>query len=193
MKNPSIKDTDISKFLSFVLRHEPQSIQLDMDEQGWVSVQQLIDNAKAIRGISLNSEKITQVVASCDKQRFKLSDDGNRIKANQGHSITVDLALQPQMPPAILYHGTASRFLGAIQQQGLKAMQRHHVHLSSKPETALAVGQRYGKPVLLQIDAAAMQQQGHIFYCSDNQVWLTDAVPMQYIHIVENNGSNHES
>ncbi len=183
MKSPSMKNTDISKFLSFVLRHEPQSIQLDMDEQGWVFVQQLIDNAKAIRGINLDIEKINQVVASCDKQRFKLSEDGSRIKANQGHSITVDLALQPQIPPAILYHGTASRFLATIQAQGLKAMQRHHVHLSSKPETALAVGQRYGKPVLLQIDAAAMQQQGFVFYCSDNQVWLTDAVPVQYIQI----------
>ena len=179
-----MKNTDISKFLSFVLRHDPQSIQLDMDEQGWVSVQQLIDHAKAIRGISLDAEKISQIVASCAKQRFKLSEDCSQIKANQGHSIQVDLALQPQVPPDVLYHGTASRFLATIQVQGLKAMQRHHVHLTEKPETALAVGQRYGRPVLLKIDAASMQQQGFVFYCTDNQVWLTDAVPAQFIQVV---------
>lgn len=193
MKNPSMKNADISKFLSFVLRHDPQSIQLDMDQQGWVFVQQLIDHAKTIKGINLDIEKISHVVASCEKQRFKLSEDSSCIKANQGHSVQVDLALQPQVPPAMLYHGTASRFLATIQQQGLKAMQRHHVHLSSNTKTALTVGQRYGKPVLLQIDAAAMQQHGHIFYCSDNQVWLTDAVPVQYIHVVENNEAKHES
>lgn len=179
-----MKNSDISKFLSLVLRHDPQSIQLDMDKQGWVSVEQLIDHAKTIRGIRLDAEKISQIVASCAKQRFKLSEDGSCIKANQGHSIQVDLALQPQVAPAALYHGTASRFMDAILQQGLKPMQRHHVHLTEKPETALAVGQRYGRPVLLKIDTASMQQQGHVFYCTDNQVWLTDAVPAQFIQIV---------
>lgn len=168
-----------SKFLSFILRHQPDDIGLTLDSQGWASITELIEKAKP--KASLTKDLIKEVVASSDKQRFALSSDGLYIRANQGHSIKVDLGLTPQKPPPVLYHGTASRFVDSIKQEGLKAGQRHHVHLSVDVATATAVGQRYGSPVILKVDAGNMFKQGYTFFLSDNSVWLTKHVPVQYL------------
>ena len=167
----------ISKLLSLVLRHAPETIGVDLDAQGWADVGQLLARASE-KGRAITREQLDAVVRTSDKQRFAFSEDGRRIRANQGHSLaTVDLQLVPSEPPARLYHGTADRFLDAICAQGLRAGSRQHVHLSREPAGAIAVGARHGRPVVLMIDAAHMQRQGHLFYLSANGVWLTDAVP----------------
>ena len=170
-----------SKFLSLILRHAPEKIGLVLDTQGWADIGQLLAQA-ARHGRRLSREQLDDVVARDSKTRYAISADGLRIRANQGHSLAaVDIALPPSTPPAVLYHGTASRFVDAIRAGGLLAGARNHVHLSSSLETAVAVGARHGKPVVLTVDAAAMQAQGHAFYVSDNGVWLTHAVPAAFI------------
>lgn len=173
--------TKVSKFLSLVLRHKPDAIGLTLNAEGWASISELI--SKSQPQMPLTKELIEQVVTTSDKQRFKLSDDGLMIRANQGHSIKVDLKLSPKEPPAILYHGTASRFMDSINQEGLKPGQRHHVHLSTDIATATAVGKRYGKVVILEINAEAMNKQGYKFFLSDNNVWLTEKVPPEFINL----------
>lgn len=169
-----------SKFLSLVLRHEPQRIGLQLDAAGWSSVEALLSKL-AQAGQPLSRETLLQIVATSDKQRFALSEDGLSIRANQGHSVDVALGLPPQVPPAELYHGTASRSLDSIRQTGLNRGSRHHVHLTERPDTAVSVGQRYGVPVILRIDARAMHDAGHVFFCTANRVWLCDAVPAEFI------------
>ncbi|QYG07486.1 RNA 2'-phosphotransferase [Janthinobacterium sp. PAMC25594] len=170
-----------SKFLSLILRHSPEKIGLALDAQGWADIGQLLALA-ARHGRRLSREQLDDVVARDSKTRYAISDDGLRIRANQGHSLaTVDIALPPATPPAMLYHGTASRFVEAIRAAGLLPGARNHVHLSASRETAVAVGARHGKPVVLTVAAAAMQAQGHVFYVSDNGVWLTQAVPQVFI------------
>jgi putative RNA 2'-phosphotransferase len=176
--------TKVSKFLSFVLRHQPDAIGLTLDANGWANMDELISNANQSKEVNaLTRELIEEVVASSDKQRFAISEDGTRIRANQGHSVKIDLQLKPMTPPEILYHGTAIRFLDDILKDGLNAQQRQHVHLSKDVETATKVGQRYGKPVILNIKARLMHEQGFVFYLSDNGVWLTDEVPKKYIEV----------
>jgi putative RNA 2'-phosphotransferase len=172
-----------SKFLSFVLRHEPQSIGLSLDEAGWASVDDLLVKAAAA-GKRLDRQLLQRVVDTSDKKRFAFSDDGQRIRANQGHSIDVSLGLKPALPPASLYHGTASRFLDSILLTGLDKRERHHVHLTEDLSIARSVGQRYGKVVLLEVDAGRMHNDGHLFFRSDNAVWLTDVVPPAYIRVL---------
>ena len=168
-----------SKFLSLILRHAPEKIGLALDAQGWADIGQLLAQA-ARHGRRLSREQLDDVVARDSKTRYAISDDGLRIRANQGHSLAaVDIRLPPATPPAMLYHGTASRFVEAIRAAGLLPGSRNHVHLSVNRETA--VGARHGKPVVLTVDAAAMQAQGHVFYVSDNGVWLVDAVPQACI------------
>jgi putative RNA 2'-phosphotransferase len=169
-----------SKFLSLVLRHRPEAIGLALDAQGWADVDELIARAAA-QGHRLTRELLGRVVAENDKRRFALSDDGARIRANQGHSIPVDLALERQEPPEILYHGTSERSLASIEREGLRRGQRHHVHLSADPETARNVGARHGRPVVLRVAAGAMWRHGVVFYRSANGVWLTAAVPPDYL------------
>lgn len=179
MSKKIIEDT--SKFLSYVLRHEPQAIGLELDSQGWGDLDALISGA-AKNGRQLNRELIERVVEGNDKKRFALSADGQRIRAVQGHSNkAVQLQLEAKQPPAVLYHGTATRFMESINEKGLIPGSRHHVHLSQEIETAKAVGQRYGKVVILQVDAQAMQAQGFTFYQAENGVWLTDQVPVSFI------------
>jgi putative RNA 2'-phosphotransferase len=180
MNNDNDKVKSISKFLSLVLRHEPQSIGLVLDETGWARVDDLLARANA-KGKRLDRALLQHVVDTNDKRRFALSDDGTRIRANQGHSIEVALGLPVVTPPDVLYHGTATRFLDSILATGLDKRQRHHVHLTDSLTTASAVGQRYGKLVLLAVDAGRMCADGHVFHRSDNGVWLTDAVPPQYL------------
>ncbi|PWQ98426.1 RNA 2'-phosphotransferase [Leucothrix arctica] len=178
MNEKQIKN--ISKFLSLVLRHDPIKANLSLDTAGWTSVSELLTNLEATR-YSINLEQLKEVVDNNDKKRFQISDDCLRIRASQGHSINIDLQLTPKEPPAVLFHGTATRFVDSINLQGLKAGSRNHVHLSTNVDTALAVGQRYGKPVLLKVDAQAMYEQGVEFYLSENGVWLTEHVSPNFI------------
>ena len=170
----------ISKFLSLVLRHKPDTIGIQLDESGWADITDLVEKSRKA-GVNLNPDLICTIVATSDKQRFSISTDGLRIRANQGHSIDVDLGLEETEPPLLLYHGTATRNLTSIRQQGIFKGGRQYVHLSLDKETAEAVGKRYGKPVVLTIQAGRMQENGFKFYRSANGVWLTDHVPMEYI------------
>jgi putative RNA 2'-phosphotransferase len=172
--------THISKFLSFVLRHEPQTIGLTLDSSGWTSVDDLLARCNAA-GESISREQLEEVVATNEKKRFAFSEDGTRIRASQGHSVAVELGYAPAEPPEILYHGTAEQFLPSIKTNGLNKQNRHHVHLSASPQTAKTVGDRHGPSVVLTIRSGEMRRQGHLFFISDNQVWLTDHVPPKYI------------
>ncbi|MCB8921494.1 MAG: RNA 2'-phosphotransferase [Ardenticatenaceae bacterium] len=169
-----------SKFLSLVLRHRPERIGLTLDDGGWADVTELLYKANAAN-VPLTPELLQQVVAENNKQRFAFNQDGTRLRASQGHSIPVDLGLTPVTPPPILYHGTATKYMASIQQQGLRPCRRHHVHLSGDGETAVAVGQRHGTPMVLIIQAEQMYQAGYAFYRSANGIWLTDHVPSTYI------------
>ncbi len=174
-------NTAISKFLSYVLRHHPESIGIQLDSQGWANIDTLLAQAQQ-HNRTISREQLLKVVATNPKKRFTLSDDQTQIRAAQGHSTAqVAIAHNPIQPPDTLYHGTATRFLDSICSQGLIAGSRHHVHLSADIPAAQKVGQRHGKPIVLRIHAAAMHAAGHAFYLSDNQVWLTDHVPVQYI------------
>lgn len=166
----------VSKFLSLVLRHQPESIGLVLDPQGWADVDDLITRANGA-GLAITRELLLEVVGANDKQRFALSEDGCRIRANQGHSIGVELGLEPIEPPEILYHGTATRFLTSILEHGLLKGQRDHVHLSADEETAIRVGKRHGIAVVLRVHAGRMFREGKRFYVSANGVWLTEHVP----------------
>ena len=169
-----------SKFLSLILRHQPGKIGLSLDAGGWADIAELLAKS-ADYGVLISRDELEVVVAHNDKQRFIISADGNRIRANQGHSIAIDLGLTPLVPPRFLYHGTAVHFLGSILEHGLKKQKRHHVHLSGDKQTAMKVGQRHGEPVVLKILAGQMHQNGCIFFQSENGVWLTDHVPPLYL------------
>lgn len=170
-----------SKFLSLVLRHQPDLLNLELDSKGWLEIDSLILRAQEA-GHSLSRGVITEVVDSNDKQRFELSEDGLRIRARQGHSVRgVDPDLQSVTPPATLYHGTVARFLPSIRQNGLLKQSRNHVHLSAETQTAIVVANRRGEAVVLAIDAAAMAHAGHTFFLSANGVWLTEDVPSEFI------------
>ena len=170
----------ISKFLYLLLRHKPETIGLTLDQQGWAEIDILIDLLHK-QGTKINRLMLEEIVANDNKQRFSFNQDKSKIRANQGHSLKVDLALEPKQPPEYLFHGTATRFIESIAIQGLQKQKRHHVHLSSDESTAIKVGQRHGKPVVLKIYAQKMSDAGFTFFLSDNQVWLTDTVPVVYI------------
>ena len=177
--------TATSKFLSLVLRHQPEVVGMQLDPEGWLPIDQLIENANR-HGMQLTLELLHDVVATNDKKRFSLSDDGLKIRANQGHSVPdVELHLDPIVPPNMLYHGAVAAFIESIRQQGLLKRSRNHVHLSADLETAKKVGARRGKPLILFIHAQAMLESGHAFYLSANGVWLTDAVPASFIEFPE--------
>lgn len=170
----------LSKFLSFVLRHKPDAIGLTLDQQGWARIDELIAKGNAA-GTTFSRDDLQQLVLSSDKQRFSISEDGLRIRAAQGHSVSVELGLTPQEPPAVLYHGTATRFVDSILAAGLLPQSRQQVHLSADEETARLVGQRHGKPAIFKVEALRMHAQGLKFYLSDNGVWLTDQVPPEFL------------
>jgi putative RNA 2'-phosphotransferase len=170
----------LSKFVSLVLRHQPQKYGLALDEHGWAQIDDLIAAAERA-GVPLTRALLQQVVAQNDKQRFAISDDGRAIRARQGHSVSIDLGLVSHEPPPQLYHGTAERFLASIRDQGLLRRSRQHVHLSPDASTALKVGQRHGKPIVLTIQSGAMHADGFLFYLSENGVWLVDSVPVAYL------------
>lgn len=170
----------ISRFLSYILRHHPESIGLSLDENGWVEVRQLLHNAN-MHGKNLTVLDIKEIVARNDKKRFELSNDGMRIRARQGHSVPVDVGLSPIEPPVLLYHGTANRFLSSIKKEGLVKKGRLYVHLSSDEKTACKVGKRHGKPLVITIDALKMHHNGYEFFLSSNGVWLTEHVPPEFL------------
>ncbi|MFF4295129.1 RNA 2'-phosphotransferase [Streptomyces vinaceus] len=168
----------VSKYVSKHLRHQPERIGLVLDPQGWVEIDDLLAAAAAHR-FPISRAELDHVVAANDKQRFAV--DGTRIRANQGHTVPVDLDLPEAEPPAYLYHSTVAAALDAIRAEGLRPMARHHVHLSPDRETATRVGARRGRPVVLAVDAGAMRAAGHVFRVSANGVWLADAVPPQFL------------
>ncbi|MEV8524538.1 MULTISPECIES: RNA 2'-phosphotransferase [unclassified Streptomyces] len=170
----------VSKYLSKHLRHQPERIGLALDPNGWVEIDVLLRAAAAHR-FPITRAELDHVVATNDKRRFAVR--GDRIRASQGHTVAVDLGLPPAEPPAYLYHGTVARNLEAIRSEGLRPMDRHHVHLSTDRETAGQVGARRGRPVVLSVDAGAMHRAGHVFHVSANGVWLTDAVPPEYLRL----------
>lgn len=174
-----------SKFVSFILRHSPEDIGLTLDENGWVSVDEFIDKANKSekKFFVLDLELLKQVVKNSDKQRFAFSEDGTKIRANQGHTVEVNLDLPFVEPPEFLYHGTADKSVDIIFKEGLKPMKRHDVHLSFSIKIARSVGMRYGVPVILKIKAKQMFDDGYQFQCSKNNVWLTKEVPIKYIEI----------
>ncbi|MEU4265214.1 MULTISPECIES: RNA 2'-phosphotransferase [Streptomycetaceae] len=170
----------VSKYLSKHLRHQPDRIGISLDAHGWVPVDELL-RACARHGFAVSRAELDHVVAANDKQRFAVA--GDRIRANQGHTVTIDLGLPPAEPPAYLYHGTVARALGAIRTEGLRPMARHHVHLSPDRGTATRVGARRGAPVVLSVDAGAMHRAGHLFHVTANGVWLTGSVPPGFLRL----------
>jgi len=173
-------DKTASKLLSLVLRHDPGAIGLTLDEGGWANVAEIVAKSDVFDG----PEHVHRVVSESDKQRFMLSEDGLRVRANQGHSIVVNLGLEPQTPPKVLFHGTATRFVHAIMDEGLKPGARNHVHLSGDTETAVNVGQRHGTPVVFSVEAGRMAEEGVVFFRSENGVWLTEIVAPKYLRML---------
>ncbi len=171
---------ELSRFVSYVLRHRPQQAGVRLDRAGWVDVEALLEGASRA-GRGLTREQLETIVRNDGKGRYAFSADGRRIRANQGHSVSVELGLPDRVPPAVLYHGTVERFVPAIRTQGLKPMRRHAVHLSPTAQIALDVGERRGTAVVLVVDAAAMWRAGERFQCSTNGVWLTAQVLPAYI------------
>ena len=168
-----------SKFLSLILRHKPETIGISLDDNGWADVNQLLSNI-AIKDKDFNFKVLEDIVRTDGKKRYSFNDDKTKIRANQGHSIKVDVELKLATPPDILFHGTGSRAIDSIHKQGLKKINRLHVHLSDNYDTAVKVGSRHGIPVVIKIDAAKMLQDGYKFYISENGVWLVDNVPSKY-------------
>jgi len=173
----------VSKFLSRILRHAPEDAGLMLETGGWVLVSDLLAGAKRL-GMTISQDDLAEVVRSSDKQRFAFDDTGTKIRANQGHSTEVDLQLEQMEPLPVLFHGTAAHILEVILREGLQKMARHHVHLSADTATALKVGGRHGRAIVLQVDSAQMRLDGHLFFRSTNGVWLVDHVPPQYLRVL---------
>lgn len=176
-----------SVFISYVLRHDPDAINLDMDKRGWVSIEQLINNANIVNR-KLTLESIKKIVKENNKKRFAISEDGKFIRALQGHSLSKDrvsIEFEEKIPPSILYHGTATQFMDSIKEKGIISNNRQYVHLSANEETAVNVGSRHGTPIILEIDTEKMIKNGHVFFLSQNGVWLTDNVPVKCFSVKE--------
>jgi putative RNA 2'-phosphotransferase len=174
--------TALSKFLSYHLRHDPQGLGLELGPGGWVPVANLLAGAARI-GRVIDRQTLEDVVATCTKKRYAFDPTGTLIRANQGHSVPVDLQLEPRIPPPILFHGTAERFVDSILRERILKQARHHVHLSPDIPTARVVGARHGKPVILEVAVGQMHSDGQVFYCSANGVWLVDSVPARYLRV----------
>ena len=183
MKETTPDLTRISKYMSLILRHKPQVIGIQLDAHGWADVNALL--AGISKKYPINRDILEEIVQSDEKQRYSLSEDGTKIRANQGHSIQVDVELPLAEPPETLYHGTAQRFAASIEAQGLLPQNRLYVHLSPDPETAEKVGRRHGEPVIYLVAAGQMYRDGYRFYLSANGVWLTKVVPAPYLKRLE--------
>ncbi|MCW4784072.1 RNA 2'-phosphotransferase [Enterobacter chuandaensis] len=175
------KNKETSQYLSFILRHSPESIGLHLDSEGWAVIDDFLQLA-AQNGRFIEKPELIDVVDTSDKKRFSISPDGLKIRALQGHSTkSVNMTFSQKIPPEHLYHGTAIKFLESIQQKGLVPGSRHYVHLSENESSAVKVGSRHGKPIVLKIKALKMYEQGYKFYLSENSVWLVDLVPAKFI------------
>ncbi|GAA3566792.1 RNA 2'-phosphotransferase [Snuella lapsa] len=172
--------THISKFLSLVLRHQPETIDIQLNQNGWTDVNELIEKANDY-GIKFDREILNHIVATNTKKRFSFNDTFDKIRASQGHSIEIELGYINQKPPEILFHGTGKKSVQSILESGLEKRGRQHVHLSSDIETAIKVGQRHGEPIVFKVLAEEMYSDNFQFYISDNGVWLTDNVPTKYL------------
>jgi len=171
----------ISKFLSLILRHRPETIGLKLDNNGWADIEELLSKSEKNNRL-FSKEDLEEVVTTNDKQRFIFNESKTKVRANQGHSIEVELDLQSQVPPELLYHGTVEKFVTSIRTEGLQKMSRQHVHLSKDIETAEKVGSRRGEAIILCVSSGVMYKDGYIFYLSENGVWLTDNVPSVYVN-----------
>jgi putative RNA 2'-phosphotransferase len=172
---------DVSRLLSAALRHKPDILDIKLDKNGWVNVDELLFKLYDVKGHSIYLDDLIEIVETNDKKRFAFNEDKTKIRASQGHSVPVDLELKRQKPPSFLYHGTVRKSVNKILKSGMSKMSRHAIHLSVDTETAVNVGSRRGKPILLKIFAGAMHVDGYKFYKSDNGVWLTDEVPAKYL------------
>ena len=175
--------TKLDRYLALILRHKPEVVGITLDNHGWADVSELIVGI-AKNNPRFDMDTLERIVATDDKNRYSFNDDKTRIRANQGHSIPVDVELKETKPPKVLYHGTAERFLPSIMTQGLKSMSRLYVHLSADYDTAVKVGKRHGKPVVLRVDAERMARDGAVFYLSENGVWLTGPVDSRYLEVM---------
>lgn len=179
----SKNDIQLGKFISLILRHKPEVINLSLDLNGWANVDELLDGINK-SGKSINMEKLEKIVEHNNKKRYIFNDDKTKIRANQGHSIKVDVELKQKIPPQFLYHGTAVKNLVGIKKYGIQKQNRLHVHLSSDVDTAYKVGSRHGKPCILKVNSAQMHNDGYIFYLSNNNVWLCEMVNEKYFEIL---------
>ncbi len=177
-----MSDTKTSKFISLILRHKPETIGISLDEHGWADVDELIAGISKSRPFSMKD--LERIVINDNKQRYSFNEDKTKIRANQGHSIDVDVELQEMIPPDVLYHGTGEKSVSFIDKEGLKPMNRLYVHLSKDIETAIKVGSRHGRPVIYAVDCKAMIKDGYLFYLSKNGVWLTKSVPLGYLSLI---------
>ena len=171
---------DLSKFISLILRHKPETIGIALDEHGWADVKELIEGIN--KSHPLTMEVLEEIVAEDEKQRYSFNEDKTKIRANQGHSVQVDVELEEKEPPKILYHGTGEKYVTSIEENGLIPKSRLYVHLSKDVETAFKVGSRHGRPVVYTVDSSRMYEDGYHFYLSANGVWLTKAVPVRYLN-----------
>lgn len=177
--------TSLSRLISLILRHKPDTVGLSLDEHGYVGVDALIEAINSRSNFFVDESMLDFIVRTDNKKRYSYSSDGTMIRANQGHSVNVDLGLKECTPPRVLYHGTGKKYLESILREGLKSKSRNHVHLSKDIATAVEVGKRHGKPVVLQVETGLMHFRGYKFYLSENGVWLCDSVPVKYISVVE--------
>lgn len=173
-------EVKLSKFISLILRHQPEVINIKLDEKGWANVDELIDGINR-KGYHIDFKILSEIVKNNNKQRFTFNDDQTKIRANQGHSIDVDVELEEVIPPDILYHGTSRKYVENIMKEGIKKQGRNYVHLSQDEKTAIIVGKRHGDPVVFQIDAKQMSMDGILFYQSKNKVWLTEYINPRYL------------
>ena len=185
--NKRMKNT--SKFISMILRHKPEVIGITLDEHGWADVQELISGVNSSDGHTLNMELLEEIVRTDEKQRYSFNEDHTLIRANQGHSIPVDVELEEKIPPEQLFHGTGEKYVSSIDKQGLIPKSRLYVHISSDIETARKVGSRHGRPVVYRIDCRKMTEDGFRFFHSVNGVWLTKSVPPEYLRIIDDTGA----
>lgn len=176
---PKEAHVSASKFLALVLRHKPEEIGISLDEHGWADVNELVQGMP--KGMNFSFDMLEKIVATDSKQRYSFNEDHSLIRANQGHSIEVDVELEQKTPPPVLYHGTGEKYATSIEESGLIPKSRLYVHLSSDFETAIQVGARHGSPVVYAVDAAAMHEHGHALFLSRNGVWLTKNVPAEYL------------
>ena len=178
--NNKNNDVNLGRFISLILRHQPETIGITLDKEGWADTQELLDGINA-SGRSIDMETLERIVRENNKQRYSFNEDKTKIRANQGHSIPVEVGMQTLVPPDKLYHGTASRFLDAIKKDGIRKMSRLYVHLSKDIETALTVGKRHGSPIVLVVNTKQMHEDGFVFKLSDNGVWQSEDIPWNYV------------